>query len=841
MDIREEQFKRMVLAYLHDPPHKVLDLGKHEEFAKSFVKTAWVDRPAGYENLDAIADDWEKSPDHAASAADRVVFPNKTGKAGGKFEGEIKHSLGAGTRKLTPCTVGKAEEDLQNSFGGIKANSWREFFFLLWRRWREETAVLNSDLEHYPADTRIPDHSIWLHMDLTAAFEACRSSNHSKQEPAFLLFQLGPVQEFIAAARSTRDLWSGSYLISWLTGHALKAVTDEVGPTSIVFPALRGLGIFDAVNRGFFENVSYQGQDNKDESLWKRLYCQKDEAETLLYPTIPNRFLALLPASRAEELARKAEQAVRDELKRIGDYCFRDLETLAGKDIFAWRLRWDKQLELMPQITWQTLPFHEDIDSALAALEKIDSAQAARMRGFSDLAQTTIPESERDGRNYRKCKRCGEFPDRCTHSEKVWELNRPEFAWSANFAEVSLRLAARRNTRDFAAFVTDNCQEKTPKDALTGKEEIIGDEEFWKTANSAFKDKEGPYGAMNIIKRLWCAPRKDSYLAKALDIPGDQIARILRFESTPELAGDNGYFAILTMDGDEMGKWISGEKAPRFLEQLKGNTREYFKHLGVSPELRRQVSPGYHLQFSEALTNFANRIAGKIVREHGGCLIYAGGDDVLAALPAKNALPCAEELRKAFQGENGWHDGIMVPGNRAEVSCGIAIAHAHYPLQRAVEEARRAEGRAKHEYGRSAFAVSLLKRGGEIIHWGANWEDNALPLFRRYTELRKDGKNSSVSGRFPYALAAVLAPYWLKKGENVFSPGFNPREVIARELDLVLERQVQSEKARGELKQLCGDYLDRLDTKTRWDDFVKLFLTEAFIERNRSKDDEGEE
>ena len=54
MDKREEQFKRMVLAYLHDPPHKVLDLGRHEEFAEptrwsllnAFTETAKKYSPA---------------------------------------------------------------------------------------------------------------------------------------------------------------------------------------------------------------------------------------------------------------------------------------------------------------------------------------------------------------------------------------------------------------------------------------------------------------------------------------------------------------------------------------------------------------------------------------------------------------------------------------------------------------------------------------------------------------------------------------------------------------------------------------------------------------------------
>lgn len=44
---------------------------------------------------------------------------------------------------------------------------------------------------------------------------------------SLLKFQIGPVQDFIAAARSTRDLWSGSYLLSWLVAAGIKARPAE--------------------------------------------------------------------------------------------------------------------------------------------------------------------------------------------------------------------------------------------------------------------------------------------------------------------------------------------------------------------------------------------------------------------------------------------------------------------------------------------------------------------------------------------------------------------------------------------------------------------------------------
>lgn len=50
-----------------------------------------------------------------------------------------------------------------------------------------------------------------------------------------LAISVGPVQEFIAAARRTRDLWFGSYLLSEISRAVAKAVEDQGG--KLVFPA----------------------------------------------------------------------------------------------------------------------------------------------------------------------------------------------------------------------------------------------------------------------------------------------------------------------------------------------------------------------------------------------------------------------------------------------------------------------------------------------------------------------------------------------------------------------------------------------------------------------------
>jgi len=60
-----------------------------------------------------------------------------------------------------------------------------------------------------------------------------------------LHFTLGPVQGFVAQARRTRDLWAGSFLLSWLAGKAMAAV--EAGGGTIVLPAVDGDPLLAAI------------------------------------------------------------------------------------------------------------------------------------------------------------------------------------------------------------------------------------------------------------------------------------------------------------------------------------------------------------------------------------------------------------------------------------------------------------------------------------------------------------------------------------------------------------------------------------------------------------------
>ena len=114
-------------------------------------------------------------------------------------------------------------------------------------------------------------------------------------DSSLLSFFLGPVQPFIASARSVRDLWSGSFLLSWLTRSAMSPVLENPG-----------LGD-DAFLMPFQPSL-----------VWDR--CLKAGGE-LPAASLPNRFLAMIPADpegkMALTLAEQCKSSCRNAWKEI--------------------------------------------------------------------------------------------------------------------------------------------------------------------------------------------------------------------------------------------------------------------------------------------------------------------------------------------------------------------------------------------------------------------------------------------------------------------------------------------------------------------------------------------
>ena len=893
-------WKAKLAAFLHDPPEKCLDIAHHKDLADSHINSVGL---TGDERKDA--DPVIREVDHFAAAADRFVFPKE--KCATKFTGESQSEDGAAfihplcssryeADKLKNVAVAPYSEVLSNALGGINTDDPHATFFHVWRLWREDAATTDngkySEIALFPADTRIPDHTIWNHNTAASALAGCYYDG--KLHPAMLMFQLGPVQDFIAQARRTRDLWSGSYLLSWLIAHAMKAISDEIGPDAIIFPNLRGNGIFDVLHRDQFYNEPYQNNKGGFDTKWQRIVADKKKKgcleQWLLTPTLPNRFLALVPEKRAEELARKAEEAIRQELKSIGDTVWKWLEAENAKrekpeDTSSWKERWDRQLEAFPQMSWAIQPWL-DRDECLKLFTKLPinnkgkeadkPTPLKRLQDMLDLSEKWLPREHRDSRYY-------------SDAEKTC-LNNPGILWEAHYALVDAKLAARRNTRDFKAW-EDKHGEGAVKDSLSGKEEVIGSEDFWnflvkehgKERDKLFTAGNHRYGAMNLIKRLWCIP-ENSYLRDKLDLSNNEYKNGIGFNSVPDVAKKNQYggkyVAVLAMDGDEMGKWVSGEKTPEFIKQISNNAKKYLTGLQQHEQIkkmRRLLTPSYHQQLSEALSNFATWLAQIIVENFEGKLIYAGGDDVLAILPSDRAIACAVALKDVFCGkapdkknefkldvpQEGFANAgadypLILPGTSCTVSVGLAIGHQNAPLQMLVKEAHHAESRAKHDYGRDGIAFSVYKRSGEIIQWGCKWDKiieekpvgalSLMDLLTRLKKLKADGKSqeeNGLSARFPYALSRLLEPYQLDKLDKNSLPLEDLKKIVDQEIQVVIRQQGDglSDDHKKALLTACEDWLGKCFAKKQDEnketpaDFIKPFLTETFITRAPGEDE----
>lgn len=865
-------WKSKLAAYLHDPPSKCLDISTHGERSDAAFKQA------GFVNEEEIGA-YLKQADHAGAAADRLPFPGS--RAGGlqcAFDGRrnaFRHPLCG-----EPLPFHSEFKSVEQGFEGegvvqprLSSESlaalqddeerWRAAFFAHWRLWPQFAMEKDYRLGLLPADTRIPDHSIWTHMQVVSALAGCREADGAWR-PAFLKFQLGPVQEFIAAARSIRDLWSGSYLLSWLMAAGLKVLSQQIGPDAVIFPSLSGQPLFDLHwRKELWSRVAIGNRGPVWDSLgWK----DRD----LLTPNLPNVFLAVAPASQAASLGQVVARAIQDEWQAIAGAVWKACEAAgltADEGAFtsvARKTRFDTQVKRFLTLSWQATPWPGTLEEALKLADGFPEdtplqQTRARVQAVVEMAEKQTPMDHRDRRFY-------------TDDTKT-RLNNVGLGWAVILARNGWELDAVRQTRAFDAAHDGGWDVGTfsNKDSLTGREEAVaGGREWVRRAEAAagywpslFK-KEDWLGAPTLIKRLWHA----AYLAKdpwrlktsSRDFPMPDTRSIARHdpfgrdddvenEAGMEQDSSEKYFAVLALDGDEIGKWVSGKKTPPFKSQLAGYTdsgghpcgaseyftrdsdpdnrgplRERFARLLDSP---RPLSPGYHLQFSQALANFALQCARPIVEAFDGRLIYAGGDDVLALLPAETALTCARALRRAFQGTTVEHPArgrlflspapgflhgegsddhgrgrpipLLVPGPTADCSVGIAIAHFKAPLQDVVRAAQQAEKRAKREpasggLGRSAVAVTLMKRSGEIIQWGAQWNNGGLEA---YECVLKALDEAVLSRKFPHRVIE-LANAYLTTPAGVLG-GTTPADGFAAVVDDILQREIgiAAERQRG--------------------------------------------
>ena len=370
-------------ARIHDPAEKAVVLmklkGGHESGSVKWMRDAFKNTDLGNPDKEIVS-----RADHWASAADRVPWPKDFKKRYsdnihfGK-KPELTHPLSGDTYDLHSLNLDANEINEQQGkalsallvFDEQGVLDARLTALALWRFGPE---LAPEDFGHLwrllPADTRIPDHSIWQHLDLTAALAGAMVAD-SNRAPALLSLSIGPVQGFIAQARKTEDLWAGSHLLAQLAWEAARIIAETYGPEQLIFPALRGVPVVD---HWIAEQLS--------QTLARLPYLTdvlNNTKHKQRVAALPNRLLAIVPSDQAASIALTIKEALHEWLNALGNETiatlFDDADITDPKEIAHIRQQMKRHLDTLLEFHWVAVPWTLagkdnglDIDSLTQAL-----------------------------------------------------------------------------------------------------------------------------------------------------------------------------------------------------------------------------------------------------------------------------------------------------------------------------------------------------------------------------------------------------------------------------------------------------------------------------------------
>ena len=555
---------------------------------------------------------------------------------------------------------------------------------------------------------------------------------------------LGPVQSLIEAARRTRDLWCGS----WLLAEAAKAAARVLHNHQL------GCLIFPCPTNPDADLAPSDKPRDGDANIANILRAQVDLADEAAVRT-------LLDTAKRAAADRLSELCERARAEVSGLPFQEDLWQAQKNDILESFAAWVEVVE-------------SDYTKAASRISGILAARKAT-RDFLPAATAAdglgigIPKSSLDGAR-----------------ESVINLSRDERKNDkyktllrrlglGGGEELDALAVAKRMAGDIDQFTAysriaaDTWIETLPVARRKSLAEVY-DHLVRMELATRVKGNAGIYGSFPYDAQLVFGFRLDNALTAAAS--GDKPYLLALRDVLRDLDQPVPYAVILKADGDRMGELLS--KA-------------------TSAEDSRRIS--------QALHGFAQSVRGT-VREQRGHAIYAGGDDVLALLPLEKAIPCAAALAKSFRSAmNEVAETLKVPeGQRPTLSVGLGIGHLVEPLGRLRARADAAEKDAKgnrEAFPRNALAIRLGIRSGAELRWRCRWDEgggepkdcDGVKAMQQFIDAYVISQCPSRVGYDLRSIAERLA--WVKE-DGIVMPGIHAAE-LSRTLDRARQRGGEGE------------------------------------------------
>lgn len=515
---------------------------------------------------------------------------------------------------------------------------------------------------------------------------------------ALLLFTFSPIQMFIAEARRTADLYTGSQILVELAKAAAEVIAKHAVDGKLIYPAA-------------------------------------------LANDVPNKLVAKVPWDDCEAIAKDARAAL---LKRWHDLAEEARVGLLNKTNLPFDMGiWNRQTadDYLWETYWSAASLnqreykiaYDEAECGLIAAKFTRPFGQFPEPGFKDTLsgkREALHAIGQDGREYWLAvgKVQAITPIIIRPSTETRPRERLDaigvvkrfhpvlsekpikpfhgFPSTSSMASWSFLESAKTHGAALLQEYRDVCERLLPE-----KKYKIRDDEIWpfdgdllyietlrpKRLESDYSKKETDYSAEDLKTAQAKLRALYSALKKAAKDKKDPAI----------LTNPSPYYSIVVLDGDSMGDYL------------------------------RTLDEKEHSLFSQALSEFSSVVSG-IADTYRARIIYNGGDDVLAFAPLDMAFAFSHALAETFQEKTG-----------RTASAGVAISHHLSPLGTALRTARLAESLAKGlREKKNAICVIALKRSGEPIEVRSAWEQ-AMPFTGLVEAFQKD----TLASKLPYDLA----------------------------------------------------------------------------------------
>ncbi|MFW5443052.1 MAG: type III-B CRISPR-associated protein Cas10/Cmr2 [Methylococcaceae bacterium] len=491
--------------------------------------------------------------------------------------------------------------------------------------------------------------------------------------PEYLIsIAIGPVQDFIAAARRTRDLWAGSFLLSEISKAAAKSFHDQ--GAELIFPTSSDLDKDLSPINNYKENAFNVG----------------------------NKILVIISTDKPDEVLKKAKKVAQNRWETIANIA-REKAEKDGVKIEG--NLWNKQVSDVLELygAWKKLDANgykkcrELLDKLLSARKntrefiqnpiELNGIAKSSLDGlrenviqFDQLKRWTLRKAGLNAGEYLDCtgvvKRLGQNPEQFTPISRLavepWLQGLPENAITQEIKEA------------FEALVSTGLCSR-----VKGNQQVYNHFPFDGQLLYPFRRE--------AEKNKLSKEKNDALSIQALGLLNQLEKAIEHSKLHKDHAEPSPYMVILAADGDRMGELLD-----------------------------KMQSKEEHRIISRSLSGFATDVAG-IVRGHQGHCIYAGGDDVLALLPLHTAIECSRDLARSFKNTMEQIKGVKMLETPPTLSVGLGISHFMNPMPKQLDLARKAEQLAKgNELERSqqknALAVIIQPRSGASIRFREHWD-----------------------------------------------------------------------------------------------------------------------